>query len=325
MAYDSGMTSLEDPITAADVDRYVAHGVRQRPGPRVPFVVGPGGARPGGDRRRQGIADVGRQGRHVPRLLVPAGQRQHRPPAPADDRGHQAAGRSPVHRRPEHGQRHAQRGGAADHRAGAGRPRQGVLHQRRRRGDRERDPARQGPHRSAQGAVDVPQLPRQHDGCDHPHRRDAPARQRAGHAGGRQVLRARTSIAPSSARPPSEEECERALAHLRSVVLGEGPRPDRRDRARDRGRHERHPRPTRRLPRRRPRAVRRVRDHDDLRRGDGRLRALRRVVRRQPLGRDTRPDRVRQGRQLRLRPARRCGDLAADRRDVTASGSTRVG
>ncbi len=43
----------------------------------------------------------------------------------------------------------------------------------------------------------------------------------------------------------------------------------------------------------------------DRRRGDGRLRPLRRVVRGRPLGRHARPDHLRQGRQLRLRPARR--------------------
>ena len=52
-------------------------------------------------------------------------------------------------------------------------------------------------------------------------------------------------------------------------------------------------------------ALRRVRHRDDRRRGDGRLRPLRRVVRRRPLGRHARPHHLRQGRQLRLRPARR--------------------
>ena len=53
--------------------------------------------------------------------------------------------------------------------------------------------------------------------------------------------------------------------------------------------------------------LRRARHRADRRRGDGRLRALRRVVRRRPLGRHARPDHLRQGRQLRLRPARRRG------------------
>ena len=112
------------------------------------------------------------------------------------------------------------------------------------------------------------------------------------------------------------EECERALAHLADVIMVEGAPQHRRDRARDRRRHERHPRPARRLPRRRARPVRPPRHRDDRRRGDGRLRPLRRVVRRRPLGRHPRPDLLRQGRQLRLRPARRCGHQPDDRRHV---------
>ena len=62
--------------------------------------------------------------------------------------------------------------------------------------------------------------------------------------------------------------------------------------------------------------LRRVRHRDDRRRGDGRLRPLRRVVRRRPLGRDARPDHLRQGRQLRLRAARRRDHLRRDRGDL---------
>ena len=165
-------------------------GIRQRPCPRVPFVVGPGGARPDGDRRRQGLPDVGRQGHDVPRLLVPAGQRQHRPPAPADDRGHQAAGRPLVHGRPEHGQRHAQRGRQADRRAGAGRRSTWCSSPTVGR-KRSRTPPvwpRSTPVGIKVLSI-VSQLPRQHNGCDQPDRRAAPVGQRAGHAGGRQVLR----------------------------------------------------------------------------------------------------------------------------------------
>ena len=100
------------------------------------------------------------------------------------------------------------------------------------------------------------------------------------------------------------EECERALAHLADVIMVEGAADHRGDRARDRRRHQRHPRAARRLPAGRPRPVRRARHRDDRRRGDGRLRSLRRVVRRRPLGRHARPDLLRQGRQLRLRAAR---------------------
>ena len=100
------------------------------------------------------------------------------------------------------------------------------------------------------------------------------------------------------------------------MIMVEGARDDRRDHPRDGRRHQRHPRAAARLPRRRPRDLRRVRHRDDRRRGDGRLRPLRRVVRRRPLGRRPRPDHLRQGRELRLRPARRRAHQRRDRGDV---------
>ena len=57
---------------------------------------------------------------------------------------------------------------------------------------------------------------------------------------------------------------------------------------RDRRRHQRHPDPARRLPQGRPRAVRQVRHPDGRRRGHGRLRAHRALVRGGPLGRGAR-------------------------------------
>ncbi len=56
-------------------------------------------------------------------------------------------------------------------RGACGRPLpEGVLHQRRRRGGRERDPAGEGVHRPPEGAVDVPQLPRRYGRGDRTHR-----------------------------------------------------------------------------------------------------------------------------------------------------------
>ena len=101
---------------------------------------------------------------------------------------------------------------------------------------------------------------------------------------------------------------------------GRGPGDDRGDHARDRRRHQRHPRAAGRLPRRRARDLRRARHRVDRRRGDGRLRPLRRVVRRRPLGRRPRPHLLRQGRQLRLRPARRRGHLRAPSPRPSPSG-----
>ena len=83
---------------------------------------------------------------------------------------------------------------------------------------------------------------------------------------------------------------------------------------RDGHRHERDHRPARRLSAVDPRGLRPARDPADLRRGDGRLRPHRQVVRRRQLGRRPRhPDR-REGHQLGLRPAGRDGRARADRR-----------
>ena len=100
------------------------------------------------------------------------------------------------------------------------------------------------------------------------------------------------------------EETERALQHLEEVVVLEGAGTVAAVMLETVVGHQRDPRPARRLPRRRARPVRPARHRDDLRRGHGRLRPLRRVVRRRPLGRHARPDLLRQGRQLGLRAPR---------------------
>ena len=130
-------------------------------------------------------------------------------------------------------------------------------------------------------------------------------RQRAGHPGRREVLGAVPLPLGRSTPPTTPRSARGRSQHLADVIMVEGAATRRRHHARDRRRHERHPRAARRLPAGRARALRRARHRDDRRRGDGRLRPLRRVVRRRPLGRDARPDRLRQGRQLGLRAARR--------------------
>ena len=95
------------------------HRLPRRPRPRLPLVVGAGVARPGGRRRRPRIAVLGRERSVVARLLQPARQRQHRPPAPQARGGDQGAGRQAVHGRPDPRQRRPQRGGPADRRVGA--------------------------------------------------------------------------------------------------------------------------------------------------------------------------------------------------------------
>ena len=99
------------------------------------------------------------------------------------------------------------------------------------------------------------------------------------------------------------EECERALAHLDDVDHVRGCAHHRRGHPRTGGRHQRHPRAAAGLPAGRARALRPPRHHAHRRRGDGRLRSLRRVVRDRALGRDARPHLLRQGRQLRVRAA----------------------
>ena len=129
----------------------------------LPIAVGAGLVLPG--LRRQAL----------PRLLQPAGQRQHRLPAPEAGRGDPGAGRpadarssrrsptTPAARPP---------GSSPSSRPGDLEP--GVLHQRRRRGDRERDAHGPAAHRPAQGARRLPQLPRRHRRRDHADRRPAP-------------------------------------------------------------------------------------------------------------------------------------------------------
>ena len=140
-----------------------------------------------------------------------------------------------------------------------------------------------------------------------------------GHARRRALLRPVPVPLARSTRHDRGEECERALQHLRDLIMVEGPQtiaaiiletvvgtngilvP-----------------PPGYLA-----GVRALCDEYGIvlhrRRGDGRLRPLRRVVRRRPLGRHARPDHLRQGRQLRLRAARRRDHLRRDRRDLRSS------
>ena len=111
-----------------------------------------------------------------------------------------------------------------------------------------------------------------------------------------------------------QEECERALQHLRDIDHGRGRR-----RRSPRSSSRRSSAPTASSSRRRATSqgvratLRRVRHRHDRRRGDGRVRPLRRVVRRRPLGRRARPHHLRQGRQL-----------AATSRSAGSSSPTRI-
>ena len=166
--------------------------LRAGPRPRLPLLVRPGRARPHGRRRgAEGSYVWDDDGRRYLDFSSPAGQHQHRPPAPQGGRRDQGAGRRGCARsRPRY---------ANDARSEAARLiaehapdgfEQGLLHQRRRRGDRARRADGPPAHRPAEGALDVPQLPRRHPDGDQPHRRPAPLGQRQRHGRHRALLRA---------------------------------------------------------------------------------------------------------------------------------------
>ena len=108
-----------------------------------------GADRPDRDRPGRGRLPLHARGPADPRLQQPADVGQHRPRRPARHRRHHRAGdEAPV--RPA-GVRHGDPGAPRREarRDPARRPGQGVLHARRRRGDRERDQARPRVHAAA--------------------------------------------------------------------------------------------------------------------------------------------------------------------------------
>ena len=127
---------------------------------------------------------------------------------------------------------------------------QGVLHQRRGRGHRERHAHGARAHRAPEGAHHLPQLPRRHRWRDHDDRRPPSLAERTGHARRGQVL--------GSVHLPLGVPCHRRRRGVRARPRasrrrdhGRGRAHDRRHPARDGGRHERHPRAPGRLSRRR--------------------------------------------------------------------------
>ena len=85
---------------------------------------------------------------------------------------------APVHRRAGLRQRHPVGGRPPDRLAHPRRPRPRLLHQRRRRRQRARRTDGAAAHRPAQGALDLPQLPRRHAPRGEHDRRPAPLGQR---------------------------------------------------------------------------------------------------------------------------------------------------
>ncbi len=273
-------------------------------------MVGPG--RPGPDRDRpcRGRLPVHARGPAHPGLQQPVDVGQHRPRRPAGHRRHHGTGdEAPVrpagvhHRDPRPARREARR----DH---ARRPGQGLLHARWRRGDRERHQARPPRDGTAEDPGPVPLVPRGDDGGDDADRRPAPLGERARHRGRRPLPGhaplGRGRATPGGRGPPGPRGRHplRGRAH------------DRRGLPRDDRGHQRHPHPARRLHRRRSRDLRPARDPDGRRRGHGRLRADRQVVRRGQLGRHPGPHDDGQGPDEFLPAAGGRGDAPRDRRAV---------
>ena len=162
------------------------------------------------------------------------------------------------------------------------RPGQDLLHQRRRRGRRERGPHGAAAHRPPQGAEHLPLVPRPHRRRDQPHRRTAPLAQRHGRGGRRALLRP-APLPLALPRRDAGAGVRTRSGPPRGDHRLRGPGDDRRGHPGDRPRHRRRARAAAGLPRGRPRDLRPVRHRLHPRRGHGGLRAHRRVVRRRPL------------------------------------------
>ena len=178
-----------------------------------------------------------------------------------------------------------------------------VLHERRRGGERERGQARAPRHGPPQDRRALPLVPRRDERCRDADRRPAPLGGRAGHAGRRADVRPVHVPLPGRASRslPRLHRCaaSRGDPRVRGRAHGRGGDP------RDRHRDERDHPAAGRLPAGDPRGVRPARDPADPRRGDGRLRPHRAVVRLRALGRRAGHHHGREGDQLRVRPARR--------------------
>ncbi len=151
-------------------DRARAARLRAGPQARLPLVVGAGTDQADDGARRQGLLPMGRRRQQAARLLLTAGEHQHRPSAPESRCRHCRTGREAVHHRAAARQRRALGGRPVGRRAHPGRPEPHLLHQRRRR--RRRACGADGPaaHRPVQGALAVPLVSRRHRHRDQPDR-----------------------------------------------------------------------------------------------------------------------------------------------------------
>ncbi len=220
-------------------------------------------------------------------------------------------------REPVHGDRAARAAGPQAGGAVPGRHRRVLLHQRRRRSQRERRQAGPVGDRPAQGPGALPVVSRRDGSRHHADRRSATLGRRTGDSRSR-----------PRARPVSRH---RARLGFGGAVAGDargshparGAQYHRRLHPRTGDRNQRRARAAGRLPRRRPRAVHEVRHSDDLRRSDVGLRPDRRVVRRRSLecgaGHPDDGERA----DERVRAARRRRHAARNRRPVQGPGLLR--
>ena len=210
---------------------------RRREGARPLLVVGAERDQPDRGCRRRGSALLGLRRQALPRLRLAARQRQHRPPAPEDHPGDQGSGRQAVHDRPADGERVALGARPAARRGDARRSLRLVLHERRRRGQRERDQARPHGHRPPQGDRALPLLPRRHPRRRLADRRSAPLARRARDGGNRARVR------PVHLPLPGRASRSVPGLHGRAAPRGDPPvrgcPHGRRDHPRDGHRHER--------------------------------------------------------------------------------------
>ena len=156
---------------------------RPLPPPHDLRVVGAveGGPDPGRPRRGRLLLDA--RGQALPRLQQPAHVLEHRA---TRTRGWSGPSRSRpqvlAYANPFMATEPRARLGAKLADAHSRRHRRLLLHERRGRGQRERDPHRPRGHRPAQGPGALPLVPRRHRGGDRPHRRPAPLGRGAGHS-----------------------------------------------------------------------------------------------------------------------------------------------
>ena len=198
------------------------HRAAARPRPRLPLVVGAGAPEPAGHRGRARVDGVGPRGPPVPGLLQPAGEHQHRPPAPRGGRGDPGAGGDAddgrARRRPTSRAGAPPSGSSATRPPGSQRsssPTAAPTPTRTRSGWPACTPAATRSCRPTARTTATPARPSWRRGTGGACPTSTPARTCTSSA--------RTCTARSSGRPRPEQECERALHHLERVIQAEGP------------------------------------------------------------------------------------------------------